>query len=218
LIQAGVGEVLVVDGHGPGAIQFEDLHPAARLLHGRPLAPWASIALIFKTYDACMMIGQHAMAGVQTSNMNHTQNSRTIDYYQLNGQKIGEIAQFALFCGALGVPMIFLSGEDDACREAQALIPKIVTTSVKQGLGRGSAISFSAPEAHRRINAGVKQAVEHQRSSPIAPLVWEGPYLLEIRYYSTSDADARSAQPDAERVDQQTVRFHGQSIIDIIYR
>jgi D-amino peptidase len=217
LIESGVEEVLVVDGHGSGGIQFEELHPAARLLHGRPLAPWDSIARIFKTYDAFMMIGQHAMAGVPTSNMNHTQNSRAIDYYQLNGRKIGEIAQFALFCGAVGVPMIFLSGEEDACREAQAFIPEVVTASVKQGLSRGSAVSLSAPEAHRRINAGVKQAVERQRSSPIPPLVWEGPYQLEIRYFSTSDADARAAQPGVERVDPQTVRIYSKTIVDIIY-
>lgn len=218
LLQAGVEDVLVVDGHGPGAIRFEDLHPGACLLHGRPLAPWAALAKIFKTYDACLMVGQHAMAGVPTSNMNHTQNSRAIDYYQLNGRKIGEIAQFALFCGALGVPMIFLSGEEDACLEAQALIPGIVTAAVKQGLGRGSAISLSAPEAQRRIRAGVIQAVECQRSSPLPALVWDGPYTLEIRYFSTSDADGRMSQPDVERVDPQRVRLHADSILDIIYR
>ena len=223
LRQAGVDEVLVVDGHGPGAIHFEDLHPAAQLLHGRPLAPWASLARIFEKYDASMMIGQHAMAGVPTSNMNHTQNSRAIDYYQLNGRKIGEIAQFALFCGAVGVPMIFLSGEEDACREARELIPRnsysagIVTASVKQGLGRGSAISLAAPEAHRRIHAGVQQAIDRQQSSPLPPLVWEGPYVLEIRYFTTTDADARAAQAGVERVDSQTVRLHGDSIVDLIY-
>lgn len=217
LIQSGVEEVLVIDGHGAGGIQFEDLHPAARLFHGRPWAPWSTLIPIFKTYAAGMMIGQHAMAGVPTSNLNHTQSSRSVDYYQLNGRKIGELAQFALFCGALGVPMIFLSGEEDACREAQALIPEIVTAAVKQGLSRGSAISLSAPEAHRRISAGVQQAIERQRSNPIPPLVWEGPYVLEIRYFSTSEADARAARPGVERVDPQTVRFHSASIIDIIF-
>lgn len=218
LIQAGVEEVLVIDGHGPGAISFEDLHPAARLLHGRPLAPWADLAGVFQAYDAGIMIGQHAMAGVPTGTLNHTQNSRAIDYYQLNGRKIGEIAQFALFCGALGLPMIFLSGDEDACQEAQSFMPGIVTAPVKQGLGRGSAISLSAPESRRRINAGVKQAVEQQRDRPLPPLVWENPYVLEIRFFNTADADARAAQPGAERVDSQTVRFYSPSIIDIIYR
>ena len=217
LIEAGVEEILVVDGHGAGAIEFTDLHPAARLLHGRPLAPWNSIADVFKAYDACMIIGQHAMAGVQTSNMNHTQNSRAIDYYSLNGRKVGEIAQFALFCGAVGVPMIFLSGEEAACQEAQSFIPGIVTAPVKQGLSRHSAISVSAPEAHRRIREGVIQAVRHHKADPIPPTVWEGPYVLEIRYFSTSDADARAAQPGVERVDSQTVRIHSQTIVNIIY-
>jgi D-aminopeptidase len=47
--------------------------------------------------------------------------------------------------------------------------------------------------------------------------VWEGPYVLEIRYFSTSDADARAAQPGVERVDPQTVRIYSKSIVDIIY-
>jgi D-amino peptidase len=217
LLQAGVEEILVVDGHGAGGITFEELHPAARLLHGRPLVPWSSLANVFQTYDACMIVGQHAMAGVQTSNMNHTQNSRAIDYYKLNGRKVGEMAQFALFCGAVGVPMIFLSGEEDACREAEAFIPGIVTAAVKQGLGRHSAISLSAPEAQRRIRQGVIQAVQRQTATPIAPMVWEGPYELEIRYFSTSDADARAAQPGVERVDSQTVRIHSQTVVNIIY-
>lgn len=218
LVDAGVEEVLVVDGHGAGAISFEDLHPVARLLHGRPMPAWASFAPIFAAYDACMMIGQHAMAGVPTGNLNHTQNSSAVDYYQLNGRKIGEIAQFALFCGDAGVPMIFLSGDEDACQEAQALLPGIVTASVKQGLGRTSAISLAAVEARRRIREGAKQAAEQQRKTPLQPLVWGPPYILEIRYFSTTDADARAAQPGFERIDSQTVRLPGKSITEIIYR
>ena len=218
LLLAGVDEILVVDGHGPGAIQFEDLHPSARLLHGRPMVPWAWLARLFQNYDAAIMIGQHAMAGVATGNMNHTQNSRAIDYYQLNGRKIGEMAQFALFCGAVDIPLIFLSGDEDACREAQAFIPEIVTAPVKQGLGRGSAISVSAPEARRRIRAGAQEAVARHLRAPLAPLVWAGPYVLEIRYFSSGDADARAGQPGVERIDSQTVRLYGESIVDLIYR
>ena len=112
LLDAGVEDVLVIDGHGPGAVSFVDLHPSAKLLHGRPAAPRTVRDPILAEYDACVMIGQHAMAGVRTSNQNHTQNGRTIDYYKLNGERIGEIAQFSLYRGALGLPMFFLSGEE----------------------------------------------------------------------------------------------------------
>ena len=218
LLAAGVEDVLVMDGHGPGGIWFEDLHPAVRLLHGRPLPPLERMAPIVSQYDACAMIGQHAMAGVLTSNQGHTQSSRTIDSLQLNGHKIGEIAQFALYYGGLGVPLIFLSGEEDACREAEELVPGIVTVSVQQGLGRGAAISLSAPEAHRRIRQGTGRAIQRQQEDPIPPVRWEGPYVLEKRFFHTDVADRASAQPGAERVDSQTVRFYSENILDIIYR
>jgi D-amino peptidase len=218
MIDVGVEEFLVADGHGPGAIWWEDLHPAAQLIHGRPNAPRAVRDPIVAEYEACVMLGQHAMAGTPMSNQNHTQSSRTIDYYKLNGEFIGEIAQFALYQGSLGLPLIFLSGEEAACREAEALIPGIVTASVKKGLGRGSAISVSASVAHQRIREGIQEAIERQRKNPLPPFTIEGPYVMEKRFFHTHEADAAGEQPGAEQIDSQTVRYRSDSIRDIIYR
>ena len=218
LLEAGVGDVLVWDGHGAGAIVFEELHPAAKLLHGRPGPPWSRLDPVIERYDVCVMVGQHARAGVATGNQNHTQDSRSVDYYKLNGRLIGETAQVALYCGALGLPLVFLSGDQDACREAEELIPAMVTVAVKEGLGRGAAISLSAQEARRRIREGIARAVARQRVEPIPPLVWPGPYVLEKRYFHTHVADAAAAQPGVERVDDQTVRLRSDDIRSIIYR
>ncbi len=218
MLDMGVADILVGDLHGPGAILFEDLHPAAKLLHGRPLAPRAVIDEATKNCDVCMIIGQHAMAGTARGNMNHTQSSSTVDSYTLNGRPIGEIAQFALYRGAMGIPMIFLSGDEAACDEADQLIPGVTTVSVKKGLARNCAITLSADEARRRIGEGVKEAVEAHRADPVAPLNWPGPYVLEKRYFHTDSADSAAAAPGAERVDSQTVRFRSDDIRDIIYR
>ncbi|MGA1195594.1 MAG: M55 family metallopeptidase [Candidatus Latescibacterota bacterium] len=218
LLDAGVEDILVIDGHGPGGLWFEDIHEAAQLLHGRPGAPRSVRDPIFAQYDACVMIGQHAMAGVATSNQNHTQSSTHIDYYKLNGKLIGEIAQFGLYNGALGLPLIFLSGEEAACQEAEDLIPNIVTTCVKKGLSRNAAISLSAQASRKKIRAGIKKAVENHRQNPIPPLEWPGPYTLEKRFLFTDIADAAANQPDAERIDGQTIRFQSDDIRKIIYR
>ena len=166
LLEAGVEAVLVWDGHGAGGIDFEALHPEALLLHGRPSPPWSRLQEVIRRYDAFVIVGQHAMAGVVTSNQNHTQDSRTVDAYRLNGKLIGEIGQLALFMGGLGLPLLFLSGEQDACREAKELVPEIATVAVKEGLGRGSAISLSAQAARpahpRRDRRG------HRTASPEA--------------------------------------------------
>jgi D-amino peptidase len=218
LLAAGVEDVLVIDGHGPGGIYFEDLHPAAKLMHGRPLAPASVRDPIIAGYDVGVLIGQHAMAGVVNGNLAHTQSSRAIDSYTLNGQPIGELAQFALYCGGLGLPTIFVSGDDATCREAEALIPGITTVAVKQGLSRDSAISLAAPEARRLIREGIQRAVEQQHANPLPPLRWEAPYVLEKRYFHTDDADAAASRPGVERVDSQTVRLYSEDILDIIYR
>ncbi len=218
LLSTGATEVLVNDDHGPGGITFEDLHPAAKLMHGRPIAPAAVRKAITAQYDVAVMVGQHAMAGVVGGNLAHTQSSRHVDYYKLNGKPIGEIAQWVLYCGALGLPMIFLSGDDDACREVENLIPAITTVEVKQSLSRNSAISLSAQESRRRIGEGTARALEIHLKNPIAPVVWEGPFVLEKRYFHTDTADAAASQPGVERVDSQTVRLCSDNVLDIIYR
>ena len=217
-LNAGATEILVNDGHGPGGITFEDLHPAAKLLHGRPLANADIRTAVTSEYDVAVMVGQHAMAGVVGGNLAHTQSSRHVDYYKLNGTPIGEIAQWALYCGALGLPLIFLSGDNDACREVEALIPVIITVETKRSLSRNSAISLSAQESRRRIREGAARALEIHQQNPIPPLVWEGPYVLEKRFFHTDIADAVAAQPGVERVDSQTVRLVSDNVLDIIYR
>ncbi len=217
LLEGGVEEVLVMDFHGPGGIWFEDLHPRARLFHGRPVAPWPRLAPIIAEHDAAVIIGQHAMAGELTGSLHHTQNSRTIDHYKLNERLIGETAQFALYCGELDVPVIFLSGDDAGCREVENLIPGITTAAVKQGLGRGCAISLSSSQAHNLIRDKIRVAVERQNVSPLLPLKWPGPFTLQKRYFFTDDADRASTLPGSQRLDSRTVQFHSDRIQDVIY-
>ena len=217
MLAGGVEDILVRDGHGPGGVSFEDLHPAAKLMHGRPLAPRPVMDAVIREYDVCMMLGVHAMAGVRDGNLNHTQSSKAIDRFTLNGRPIGEVAQFALYQGALGLPLIFLSGDEAACREAEDLVPGLTTASVKKGLSRNSAVSVSAPEAHRRIREGVQQAIARQKQSPLPPLEWEGPYVLEKRFFHTDEADGACRVPGAERVDGQTVRYRSENVLDIVY-
>lgn len=216
-VNAGAEEVLVIDGHGPGAVVFEDLHPAAALAHGRPPAPRVRRREYIEHFDVTMMIGQHAMAGTERGTLNHTQSSRSVVSYTLNGNPIGEIAQWGLYTGGLGIPLIFLSGDDAACREATALVPAIHTAAVKKGISRSYAVSLSIQQSHDLIRSGVAQALRHHRESPVDPLVWPGPYTLVKRYMTTEQADAASNDPRARKTDPQTVVIEGDDILEIAY-
>lgn len=215
LVAGGADDVLVLDAHGPGAVSYQTLKPPARLIHGRPINRKAAYGLI-KSCDACVMLGQHAMAGTVDGDLNHTQSSKEIDYYKLNGRTIGEIAQFALYVGALGKPLIWISGDDAACREARELLPQITTAAVKVGLGRNSAISLAQEASHELIRTSIAQALRRHAADPVAPLTWPGPYTLEKRFFHTDVAD-QNCYKGVERIDSQTVRMKSDDIIEIIY-
>ena len=217
LLEAGADEILVMDGHGCGAIHFESLHPEAKLIHGRPLIPIKTLLESFADCDATIMIGQHAMAGIQTGNLNHTQSSAAIDHYKLNGKKIGEVAQWSLGFGAYGIPLLFLSGDEAACDEAEELLVGIKTVAVKQGLGRNCAISLSAQKATKKIRAGVAQALSEHLKQPVKPFILDGPFILEKRFFHTDTVDACCADPRYKRLDSQTVQLTSNNILDIIY-
>jgi D-amino peptidase len=214
-LAAGATEIVVMDGHGDGAIVYEELHPRASLIHGRPASPrWRDEV---RGHDATLFVGQHAMAGTPDADMNHTQDSLSITSIMLNGELIGEIAQWALYAGSWGVPAIFLSGDEAACREFQALVPGGVTAAVKRGLGRSTAVSLSAEEARRRIRDGARTALERHRAKPFPPVVRTPPFVLEKRFFTSQDAERYLERADAKVLDPLTVRISGADIRGIIF-
>lgn len=215
LLAAGVKEVLVVDGHGPGAVRFAALHERARLLHGRPMTREQMYGPAWD-HDAVVFIGQHARAGLRTANQNHTYSSRTIDWMRLNGALVGEITLMALWAGLKGVPAVFLSGDEAACAEARAEIPGIHTAAVKEGISSNVEITLSMVAAHRRIREEIQRAVESQNRIPLPALHRPGPYALEVRFFSTQEADLAEHQSGCRRVDDQTVCYCSPDLTDVI--
>jgi len=215
LLEAGVEDVLVVDGHGPGGIDFELLHPEARLLHGRPLTRQQMLEPIWD-HDAMVMIGQHAKSGRRHGNQNHTLSSSEIDWIQINGHAIGEIGIMALWAGIKSVPLIFLSGDEEACAEAKREIPGIATAAVKKGLSSNAEITLSAPAACNLIRRAITAAVGAHRAKPVPPLILDPPFQLDIRWKTTALADTVEHQTGCERIDDQTVAFTSPRLLDVL--
>lgn len=201
-------EVIVWDGHGSGGIIEELFHRDGRLIARGPIsAPYG----LDESFDALMFVGQHARAGTNGV-LCHTYSSRTVEYYRINGVELGEFGCRALMAGTMGVPTIFIAGDDVAVAEAQELVPNIVGAAVKQALGRELAIHLSHEAACELIRARAREAIE--RIGDIQPYYFPGPYTQEIRYL-----EGVSIQPllDAgwEYVDPRTVRKTADDICDL---
>jgi len=217
MVGQGVDDVLVVDGHGVGGIVFEKLAPPARLMHGDETFLTPAAKALFREYDATVMIGQHPMSGTREGCLAHTQSDEQIEYYKLNGRLIGETAQWALFCGALGLPLIFLSGDEAACRQAEQLIPGVVTAAVKRGLGLTGAVSLTPTAAQDLIRRRIGQAVRKHRAQPIPPLRWDGPFVLEKCYRSEKFLQPHLKNPLYERIGPRRVQLKSADLMEIIY-
>jgi D-amino peptidase len=161
LVQAGAKEIVIWDGHdGSRTLSIDEIHPAARLLQGRPTP--ATYYMSDKLYDGIIFVGQHARAGAPNSILAHSQ-SFNVRKIAINGTEVGEVGQVAAIAGYFGIPVIMLAGDRAACEELAGLQRGAVTVPVKQLGGKASAISLSHGEACRQIREAAQKAVRRVR-------------------------------------------------------
>ncbi len=182
--EGGATEIVVCDGHGPGAIDITHLDSRADLLRGWGEGPWP--LCLDNSFDALAFVGQHAKAGTEYAHLCHTQSLHYLDL-TINGVSIGEFGQLAMCASELGVRTIFGSGDEAFAREAEALVPDIETVAVKRGVKSGagdelnveeygrftaSAIHIHPVRARERIRAGALRAMQRasERDFGIIPL------------------------------------------------
>jgi D-amino peptidase len=150
-LAAGATDIVVVDGHGSGAMDARLLHPAARLLAGRPKPRAFGCD---ESFDAAFVVGQHAMSNADGGHLAHT-NSWSVDEWRVNGQLIGELGKEMLLFAACGVPTVLVAGDEACAAEALALVPEIEAVAVKAGIRRGSAAGLSAEDNERHNQAAI---------------------------------------------------------------
>ena len=103
---------------------------------------------------------------------------REYDAIYLNGIKVGEIGVEAALAGEQGVPLVFVSGDDEGCKEAEALIPGVTTCAVKKSLGLNEAICYP-PSVTAPL---LRQAAKKAANTPVAPFVVKPPYEIKIQF------------------------------------
>jgi D-amino peptidase len=181
-------EVLVWDGHGSGGLLYEELHPHLLYLPGQvPL-----LTALRRDVAALYFVGQHAMAGTPDAPLCHTYSSLTVAEYRLNGQPAGEFGCRAALAGELGIPTVFVGGDDKTVAEARALVPAIVGVETKVGLGIQAAMHLSHPDSCRRLRLAAADAA--RRAFSIAPYRVPGPYQLRVEVLAGHEIDGYLAR------------------------
>jgi D-amino peptidase len=203
----GASEILVNDSHwNMRNIIHEELPPHVRLIRGS-LKPLSMNQGLDPSCTAAAFVGYHAPIGCADAILDHTYTSETLYDVRINGERCSEARINAAVAGCFGVPVIFLSGDQNACADARSFLPWAQTVEVKQAIGRYAASSLSPEEARKAIAAGVQRAVSGLSSSGAKPYAFASPATLELVFTSTAKADMASLMPDAQRVDGRTLRM-----------
>jgi D-amino peptidase len=154
----GATEIVVLDGHGSGALVPHLMEPGAKYITGRPFP--ARLPGLDDSCAGLVFVGQHAMMGTPDGVLCHTQSSKHENRYWYNGVESGELAQCALIAGHYGVPPILVTGDEAACRETHKFFgTSCVTVATKRGYSCESAMLYPFEETRKALFEGAKRAM-----------------------------------------------------------
>jgi len=208
---AGVREVVVCDAHDDGRnLTAADL-PDVVTLNSGSSAPLSMLEGLTTDCAAALFVGYHARAGTEAAVLEHTWNYKVFSV-RVGDLEVGELGIGALFAGELGVPAVYVSGDDKTAAEAEALVPGITTTIVKRGIARESAALFAPEVVMTRLRDDVKTAL----TAPgwPAPLAWTGE-PLRLTFTRVGFCDLAAACPGTRRLDGRTLEISGGSFAEI---
>ena len=208
---AGAEQVIVWDNHGGSLnLDYDALDPRCEVALGVFPHRWPGLETSF---TGVLFIGYHAMDSTVDAVLAHTFSSVAYQELRLNGVPVGELAIDAAMAGLLGVPPIFVAGDDKCVAEAQYFFPGIETVVTKKSYGWNAAISLHPKRSVEAIYEGVGRAVAGRE--PPLPFHFAEPLELSVRYKRLEAAEAACRPPqNGERVDAYTALWHLASLRD----
>jgi D-amino peptidase len=206
LLEAGAEEIVVNDSHGGMRnIIADELHPKASLISGTP-KPLSMMQGIDNSFSACIFIGYHARAGTALAVLDHTISGSSVRAVRVNGLELPELGINGALAGYFNVPVIMLSGDEETCNQAKSILGSgLVTTAVKQGVGRYAARLLPAVEARKRLKEDAREALLKKDKISIFKL--NPPFHFELEFLNSSQAEMPSLVPQVQRVDARKVTF-----------
>ncbi|MET9968804.1 M55 family metallopeptidase [Streptomyces sp. NPDC006356] len=204
-VAAGATDVTVNDAHGPMRnILPEALHPAARLIRGKP-KHMGMLEGLDAGYDAVLCVGYHSRAG-ELGVLSHSFMGHEIEDIWLDGRPVGEIGLAHATAAAIGVPVAVLTGDDRACAEMADWDSSVITVAVKHAKDRFAADLRPADEARTAIEEAVAAALAVRRTTVAVP---SDASTLTVRWQSASVASTLLGIPGVTATDTRTVQARG---------
>ncbi|UCE45522.1 MAG: M55 family metallopeptidase [Methanobacteriota archaeon] len=207
----GAKEIVICDAHDTGRnLILEKLDEDVIVIEGSAYEQ-GMMAGISDDFDAAFQIGYHSMRDTHAGTIGHTY-TYTVAELRLNGVKVGETGLSAAIAGHYGVPVVFVSGDLHAVRQAESLIPDIVGVPTKEGVGVYGIKSLMPKRACELIRKGAEEAMK--KAGTAKPYVVERPVKMEAMFTRTIMAQYASQMPLVERTGDKSVAYEAKDMVD----
>ncbi|HEY0641435.1 MAG TPA: M55 family metallopeptidase [Pseudonocardiaceae bacterium] len=213
LFAGGATEVLVNEAHSAQRnLLLEDLDERASMLTGRhkPLSMMQGIdGAHGGPVDGVVFLGYHAGAGARGV-LSHTYLENSITGVWLDGTHASEGRLNAALATEHGVPVLLVTGDDLACRDAHGYVPDARTVAVKDYVSRYAAVCRPPARTAAELHEAARAAMT--RAGRLTPSVL--PHRIEVEFDATHLADAAAVVPTVSLVDDRRVGFDAASMTD----
>jgi D-amino peptidase len=211
---AGATEVVVSDSHGNGESLLVELFPKdVRIVRSWP-RHGEMMAGLDSSFAAALFVGYHASTTNPKGVRAHTISSAHFTRVALNGTAVTEAELNAAYAGAMGVPVVFMSGDDVAVSEVTTRLGEMESVITKKSLGFHSAESLTPAAACDKIYQGALSAVTHRDKRK--PYVVSSPITLDISFKNYTSAEILAYLRSVQRTDSHSIRFVGSDMAEVM--
>jgi D-amino peptidase len=207
----GAEEFVICDAHDTGLnLLVEKLDEDVEVIEGASFE-LGMMAGMSEDFDAAFQVGYHSMRDTHAGTIGHTY-TYSVSKLRLNGVLVGESGLNAAIAGHFGVPVVMVSGDLHAVKQAQALIDGVVGVPTKEGLGTYGTRTLMPARARRLIREGAEAAMSKVGS--VKPYVVDRPVGMQLTFTRSIMAQYASGMPSVERVDDKTVSYEADDTLD----
>jgi D-amino peptidase len=210
---AGVKEILVNDAHDEGRnLDISILHEDIKVIQGFSGHPYCMMQEIDETFDAVAFIGYHSYGTSPENPLSHTLHPK-VRYIKINDKFVSEFTINSYTASMLNIPVVFISGDEGVCKEAEIINNNISTVSVSKYVGKSN-ISLHPDKSLELIEKNMELALKKDINKCIINMPEY--FKVEICYNRHINAYKASFYPGVKLVSPTSILYTSNKYFDVL--